>query len=138
MVGHFSWSTPASEHSCLGEMPKEYVRCHTRPRHFQRYDNYGKSTHLNINADNNIYFDVFKDIHVPGDTSINAVSLEQYNAEYVRPNADLETRPPVRSRESQKHMYPQCLNNIGEFKILKVILSRAYIQAKDANYSYRN
>ena len=54
------------------------------PKHSQRHSNYGKSEHLNINIDNNVHCDDFKDVYVPGefenpDTSINVVSLEQYD-----------------------------------------------------------
>ena len=46
----------------------------------------------------------FEDVYLPGEfknlnTSINAVSLEQYDEDYIRINAKLETRPPIRSRE---------------------------------------
>ena len=33
--------------------------------------------------------------------------MEQYDEDYIRLNADFETRPPVRSRKQLKHIYPQ-------------------------------
>ena len=42
-------------------------------------------------------YDTLKDVHVVGefenpDTSINAVSMEQSDEDYIRPNANLESR----------------------------------------------
>ena len=82
------------------------------------------SLHMYINVYNNIHYDVLTDVYVPGefrnpDTSANAVSLEQYDAEYIRQNAYFETRPPIGSRQQLWHMYPQLLGDIDEFKMLK-------------------
>ena len=41
------------------------------------------------------------------DICINAVSLEQCDEGYIRLNADFELRPPIRSREQLKFMYPE-------------------------------
>ena len=59
---------------------------------------------MNINANSNPHYDAFEDVYVleefkSPDTSINALSLEQYDKDYIRVNADLESRPPIRSRE---------------------------------------
>ena len=35
---------------------------------------------------------------------------------YIRPNADLETRTQIRSKEQLKCMYPECFDDIGELK----------------------
>ena len=48
--------------------------------------------------------------------NINTVSMEQHGDDYIRPNADLETRPQNRSKEQLKHMYPEHFDGIGEFK----------------------
>ena len=58
-----------------------------------------------------MHYDAFEDDDIPGeckslDTSINSVSLEQYDEDNFRPNADLESRPPIRSREQLGYMYP--------------------------------
>ena len=65
--------------------------CQLMPKHTQKYGNYGKSVHVNINFDNNIHY-VFEDVLLPGDfknsdTSINVVSLEQYDEDYIRQGA---------------------------------------------------
>ena len=49
-------------------------------------------------------------------TDVNTVCVEQQGNDYIRLNADLETRPQIRSKEQLKHMYPECLDGIGEFK----------------------
>ena len=71
--------------------------------HSQGHGNYGASVYVNINNNKNIHYDVFEDVYVPAefknpDTSINTVSLEQYYKDYIRPNVDLETRPPIISK----------------------------------------
>ena len=42
--------------------------------------------------------------------------MEQQGNDYIRPNADLETRPQVRSKEQLKCMYPECFEGVGEFE----------------------
>ena len=42
--------------------------------------------------------------------------LEQHGNDYIRPKADLETRPQIRSNEQLKHMYLECFDGIDEFK----------------------
>ena len=54
----------------------------------------------------------FWDLHVPADfmnsdTSIKALSLEQYAEGYIRPNADLESNRQTRSRQQPKFMHPE-------------------------------
>ena len=48
--------------------------------------------------------------------NVNTVSVEQHGEEYIRPNADLGTRPQIRSKEQLKCMYPECFDDISEFK----------------------
>ena len=48
--------------------------------------------------------------------NINTVSMEQHGDDYIRPNADLEMRPQIRSKAQLKCMYSECLDGIGEFK----------------------
>ena len=58
------------------------------PKHSHRDGNYGNSVHVNIYMyifiDSNTHYDHFEGVYVPeevknSDTSINAVSLEQYH-----------------------------------------------------------
>ena len=49
-------------------------------------------------------------------TYVNTVSMEQHGNDYIRPNADLETRPLIRSKKQLKCMYPECFDGIGEFR----------------------
>ena len=93
-VGDMGHSTSASEDLCQGEMPKADVRSHLKPMNSQKSGNYCESVHVNINVDSNTHYDAFEDVYVPGefknpDTSINAVSVEQYFEEYIRPNDDI-------------------------------------------------
>ena len=48
--------------------------------------------------------------------NVNTVSMEQHEDDYIRPNADLETRLQIRSNEHLKCMYSECWDGIGEFK----------------------
>ena len=45
--------------------------------------------------------------------------MEQHEDDYIRPNADLETRPQIRSNEHLKCMYSESGDDIGEFKDLE-------------------
>ena len=79
----------------------------------------GKSAHDNLDIDTP--YNVIKDVHVPGElkrphTDVNTVSVDKQGNDYIRPNADLETRPQIRSKEQPKHRYPECFDGIGEFK----------------------
>ena len=42
--------------------------------------------------------------------------MKQQGNDYIRQNADLETRPQIRSKEQLKRMYPECFDVIGESK----------------------
>ena len=42
--------------------------------------------------------------------------MEHHGDDYIRPNADLETKPQIKSKEQLKHMSPECFDGIGEFK----------------------
>ena len=42
--------------------------------------------------------------------------MEQDGDDYIRPNADLEMKPQIRSKEQLKCMYSECLDGTGEFK----------------------
>ena len=42
--------------------------------------------------------------------------MEQDGDDYIRPNADLEMKPQVRSEQQLKYMYSECLDGIGEFR----------------------
>ena len=77
--------------------------------------------HAKIYVDSNTHYDALKDVYVPGefknpDMSINAVSLEQYGEDYIRPNADLESRPQSKSMGQLNCMYPEWLDAIFEFQ----------------------
>ena len=57
---------------------------------------------MNINVDINTHFDSYQDVDVPEEfknphTSINAASLDQYDEDYIWQNADLDSRPSIRS-----------------------------------------
>ena len=61
----------------------------------------GKSAHDSL--DIVTHYNVIKDVHVPEElkrphTDVNTVSVEQGN-DYIRPNADLETRPQIRIKD---------------------------------------
>ena len=88
----------------------------------QSQENHGssdKSAHDSLDIDT--HDNVIKDAYVPEElrrpqTDVNTASVEQQGNDYIRPNADLETRPQIRSKEQLKHMYPECFDRIGEFK----------------------
>ena len=78
-------------------------------------DSNGKSVHANVDIDT--HYDVIKDVNVPGEfrrphMNINTVSMEQQGDDYIKSNADLETRPQIRSTEQMKCMYSECLDGI--------------------------
>ena len=79
----------------------------------------GKSSYDSLDIDT--HYNVIKDVYVPEElkrphTDVNTVSVEQQGNDYIRSNADLETRPQIRSKEQLKCMYPKCFDGIGEFK----------------------
>ena len=110
MVGDMNCSTPANEDPCQGRCPRLEAQAFWRN---------GKSAHANIDID--IYYDIIKDVYVPGEfkrphMTVNTVSVEQHEDDYIRPNADSKTRPQIRSNEHLKCMYSECWEGIGEFK----------------------
>ena len=48
--------------------------------------------------------------------NINTVSVEQYGDDYIKPNADLEMRPEIKSNAQLQYMFSECLDGIGDFK----------------------
>ena len=48
--------------------------------------------------------------------NVNTVSVEQHEDDYIRPNADLETRPQIRCNEYLKCIHSECWDGIGKFK----------------------
>ena len=50
------------------------------------------------------------------------ISVEQDGDDCIRPNADLEMKPQIRSKEQLKCMYLECLDGTGEFKDLNITL----------------
>ena len=48
--------------------------------------------------------------------------MEQDGDDCIRPNADLEMKPQIRSKEQLKCMYSECLDGTGEFKDLNITL----------------
>ena len=48
--------------------------------------------------------------------NINTVYVEQHGDDYIKPNADLEMRPQIRTKAQLKCMYSECLDGISEFK----------------------
>ena len=82
------------------------------------HDSNGKTVHVNTDIDT--HYNIIKDMNVPGEyrrphMNINAVSMEQHGDNYIRPNADLERRPQIRSKEQLKYIYPECFDGIGDF-----------------------
>ena len=62
-----------------------------------------------------------KDVYVPGEfkrphINMNTVSMEQHGDDYIMPDADLETRPQIISKEHLKFKYQECFDGIWEFK----------------------
>ena len=49
-------------------------------------------------------------------TDVKPVSVEQQGNNYIRPNADPETRPQIRSKEQLKCMYPEFFDGMGKLK----------------------
>ena len=85
----------------------------------ENHSSSGKSVHDSLDIDT--HYKVIKDVYVPEElkrphTNVNTVCVEQQGNVYIRPNADLETRPQIRSKEQLKCMYPECFDGIGEFK----------------------
>ena len=79
----------------------------------------GKTLH--VETDTVTHYNVMKDMYVPEEygrphMDVNTVSMEQHGHDYIRPNADLETRPQIRSKEQLKCMYPECFDGIAELK----------------------
>ena len=71
----------------------------------------GKSAHVNRGIDT--HYNAIKDVYVPGefrrpDMNMNTVSMEQHGDDYTRPNADLETRLQIRSKEQLN----VCIQNV--------------------------
>ena len=55
---------------------------------------------------------VYLNILIPNNiTHINDVSLEQSGEDYIRPNADLETRPQIRSKVKSIQLVQDCEEN---------------------------
>ena len=77
------------------------------------------SLHANIDIDT--HCGVIEDVYVPGEFRrppmiVNTVSMEQHEDDYIRPNADLETRLQIRSNEHLRCMHSECGDQRGEFK----------------------
>ena len=49
-------------------------------------------------------------------------SVEQDGDDCIRPNADLEMKPQIRSKEQLKCMYSEWWDGTGEFKDLNITL----------------
>ena len=47
--------------------------------------------------------------------TVSTVPVKHNEDDYIRPNADLETRLQIRSNEHLKCMYLECWDDIGEF-----------------------
>ena len=101
-VGDMICSTPASVDLCQMDLPKAQEWHQLMLKQSQeRCGSCGKSTHASIDVDTR--FDVMKDVYVPGEfkrphMSVNTVSMKQHENDYIRPNADLEMRPEIKSK----------------------------------------
>ena len=45
---------------------------------------------------------------------VNEVS--SCNSNYIKPDSELNTSPPIRNKEAVEEMYPECCTGIGKFK----------------------
>ena len=113
MVGEMNCSTPANKDPCQEEMPNARNPKLSQERHGSN----GKSAHANIDIDTQY---IIKDVYVPEEFRrphmiVNTVPVKQYKDDYIRPNADLETKLQIRSNEHLKCMYSECCNDIGGF-----------------------
>ena len=84
----------------------------------ERHGSNGKSVHENIDIDT--HYDIIKDVYVPGEFRsphmiVNTGPVEQHEDDYIRLNADLETRLQIRSNEHLKCMYSECWDDIDKF-----------------------
>ena len=113
-------STAATEDLFQRDLPKAQEWCQLMLQQSQEsHGSNGKTVHANTDTDT--HYDFMKDMYIPGEymrpcMNINTVSMEQHGDDCIRPNADLETRPQIRSKEQLKHMYPECFDGIGELK----------------------
>ena len=87
-----------------------------KPKHSPRHGSTGKSAHANRDID--AHYDVIK-VYVPGELG-GLISVEQVGDDCIRPNADLEMKPQIRSKEQLKCMYSECLDGTVEFKDLNI------------------
>ena len=107
-------STPANEDPSQWEMPKTRI-----PSIPKSHDSSWKSAHANMDIDT--HYDIIKDVYVPEEVrrphmNIKTVFVDQDGDDYIRPNADLEMCPQIRSKEQVKCMYSESLDGKGEFK----------------------
>ena len=52
-----------------------------------------------------------------GDSNSGEVNeVGSCNSNYIQPDSELHTRPPIRNKEALKEMYPECFTGIGKFK----------------------
>ena len=65
------------------------------------------------------------------------ISVEQDGDDCIRPNADLEMKPQIRSKEQLKCMYSECLDETGKFKDLNTSLWSRAKQAKNTKTPHK-
>ena len=51
--------------------------------------------------------------------NIDSINLNLLGHKYIHPGNDIDSRPPIRSKEELKDMYPECFSGIGIFKNCK-------------------
>ena len=108
-----------SLHNCQwGSLPGVDAQGYKTKHSQERHGSNGKSAHANIDIDN--HYDI-KYVYVQGEfrrlqMMINTVSMEQHEDDYIRPNADLDTRLQIKSNEHLKCMYTECGDDISELK----------------------
>ena len=88
---------------------------------FPRHGSTGKSAHANRDID--AHYDVIK-VYVPGEFRKIQICGTRWD-DCIRPNADLEMKPQIRSKEQLKCMYSECLDGTGKFKDLNITLKQS-------------
>ena len=85
------------------------------------HDDCANTERANVKHKSNTYYNSLKDIYGAevfknSDTNIDTVWLEQHGKDYIKPDADVQSRPPIRNENQLKCMYPGCFDGIGENK----------------------
>ena len=91
--------TPANEDPCQGEMPK--VRNQGIPKKVMAVL---VSLHMIVET---LMFIMILEMYMFQEKIGELISVEQDGDDYIRPNADFEMKPQIRSKEQLKCMYSE-------------------------------